>query len=626
MLTKTDLQALYQKHMGKYNTDVQSKGVPVLTKWREYRDKIINGTLTLEEYTNRKPIDYLCNFAENESEFFGSSRAGYATHFMVKLNDDGITYYLSEANGFATNKTANRQDAEAYFNSFIKPLLYNIVTCNDYNDLLTVANSGNFQKYHSKVTLGKIVLLESLVRDNVDFFATFLMMFEPNAINFLCSELGLNTANNRTQKSYEIMSKCYNELSAEIPSKSIETSYEIYQMLLEHCKKNGYFVKKSNGSSFQDQEQIEEEEAIYESNSADSLQNNNSTCEGNLWSDLKKYLFSNTIFYGVPGCGKSYHIKNLLKYADGREICKDYYKRILFHPEYTYSDFIGQIMPETVGTKIEYKFKAGPFTKILKSAIEDTDNNYFLVIEEINRGNAPAIFGDIFQLLDRDNGESEYDIDNESILDEINKDKDGNEKPDSEKIDKIKIPKNLTILATMNTSDQNVFTLDTAFKRRWRMVRISNDFSVDTALSNKPINKINISWRVFAEALNDGILKCDGMIAEDKLLGSHFVKSNDLDDIRKFAEKVFMYLWTDVVKYNKEQLFDSKYKTLDKVIEDFCRGENVFNDACTELAKLYVQVNTSNQNSTVVQQTESEQIPTTEQKEGIINQEANENE
>lgn len=587
MLTKTDLQALYQKHMGKYNTDVQSKGVPILTKWREYRDKIINRTLTLDEYTNRIPTEYLCNFAENESEFFGSSRVGYATHFMVKLNDNGVTYYLSEAHGFAKNKTANRQDAEAYFNSFIKPLLYNIVTCNDYNALLTLSNSADFQKYHSKVTLGKIVLLESLVRDNVDFFATFLMMFEPKAINFLYSELGLNTADNRTQKSYEIMSKCYNELSAEIPSKSIETSYEIYQMLLEHCKKNGYFVKKSNGSSFQDQEQTEEEETIYESNSADGLQNNNSTCEGNLCIDLKKYLSSNTIFYGVPGCGKSHYIKNLLRYTNGDKINDKYYKRILFHPEYTYSDFVGQIMPISKNGDIQYEFVAGPFTEILKSAIEDTDNNYFLVIEEINRGNAPAIFGDIFQLLDRDNGESEYEINNKYISDVIFG-KDSNTP--------IKIPSNLTILATMNTSDQNVFTLDTAFKRRWRMSRIENKFgdsTKDWKITYKTSNntsKILFSWNEFADALNNDILKrCnDGMVAEDKLLGSHFVKANDLDDIQKFAEKVFMYLWTDVVKYNKEQLFNtSTYKTLDDVIKGFCEGQNVFNTDCENLKKLY---------------------------------------
>lgn len=309
------------------------------------------------------------------------------------------------------------------------------------------------------------------------------------------------------------------------------------------------------------------------------------------------FLNSNTIFYGVPGCGKSYFVKSLLKAKNEQnkeiELDKKFYKRILFHPEYTYSDFIGQTMPvvnkET--KEISYNFVPGPFTEILKDALNDKYNQYFLIIEEINRGNAPAIFGNIFQLLDRDNdGKSEYDIYDKTILEYLNKEK-------ANTFESAYIPSNLTIFATMNTCDQNVFTLDTAFKRRWRMSRIKNDFNNgDDEFLNDEYkitfdNGNELIWKNFAIALNNDILKhCnDGMIAEDKLLGTHFIKKNELSNIQIFAEKIFMYLWNDVVKYNKEQLFNPKYITLDEIIDSFVKGKNVFNDGCEQISLLYKQ-------------------------------------
>ena len=305
--------------------------------------------------------------------------------------------------------------------------------------------------------------------------------------------------------------------------------------------------------------------------------------------NAKGYLSANTIFYGVPGCGKSHEVNNLLHIGKSFEIDDSlndkFYKRILFHPEYTYSDFIGQIVPTTKEESISYEFQPGPFVEILRDALQDSENNYFLIIEEINRGNAPAIFGDIFQLLDREeDGCSEYPIYNKEIVKFLQK-----SIPETQKVC---IPSNLTIFATMNTSDQNVFTIDTAFKRRWHMTRIPNNFKnpKDPLLSNE--NKIagkNYSWKEFALALNtDIVANCnDGMIAEDKLLGTHFVKQSELKNVNAFAEKIFMYLWNDVVKYNKELLFRPELKTLDKVIEKFIANENVFNDKCEELLKLF---------------------------------------
>jgi len=276
----------------------------------------------------------------------------------------------------------------------------------------------------------------------------------------------------------------------------------------------------------------------------------------------------NVILYGVPGCGKSHTIKT--------EYCNDkrFMERVVFHPDYTYSDFIGQILPvinKINGEEnITYKFTAGPFTKILKDAIDDNEGRmHYLVIEEINRGNAPAIFGEVFQLLDRENGESEYGITNFDIADYVYGDK----------TQEVIIPKNLTILATMNTADQNVFTLDTAFKRRWVMRSIKNDVAAcDHA--NECIAGTNVTWYSFAKKINDTIIDVsDGNLSsEDNRLGAYFVKSEDLKSRKVFGEKVLMYLWNDAFKYDRDTVFNSEYKTLEDLLSAFeTKGFSVFN-------------------------------------------------
>lgn len=268
----------------------------------------------------------------------------------------------------------------------------------------------------------------------------------------------------------------------------------------------------------------------------------------------------NILLYGVPGCGKSHEIKT--KYCKN----KAFMERVVFHPDYTYSDFIGQILPKTDGDTISYPFVAGPFTEILKKAILDENKNmYYLVIEEINRGNAPAIFGEVFQLLDRENGESEYGITNFDIAKHIYGE--GNEEKE------IKIPSNLTILATMNTADQNVFTLDTAFKRRWSMRSIKNDIpGCDHAGTN--IEGTRITWQNFAEKINDTIIDINegNISSEDNRLGAYFIKEDDLKDRKTFAEKVLMYLWNDAFKYDRDKIFKAEYKTLEKLLDAFCEN------------------------------------------------------
>ena len=293
----------------------------------------------------------------------------------------------------------------------------------------------------------------------------------------------------------------------------------------------------------------------------------------------------NILLYGVPGSGKSWTIQH--EYCDD-EKCME---RLVFHPDYMYSDFVGQILPvvkkdDAGNEKVRYEFKPGPFTKILKKAYEDPKKSYYLVIEEINRGNAPAIFGEIFQLLDRmdedkegyKKGTSEYGITNENIALEVYGNADT----------KVRIPANLSILGTMNTSDQNVFTLDTAFQRRWIMRMIKNTFTNHRYAGNNILDT-TVSWKQFCEAVNEEILRRNNVTSsEDKRLGAYFVSADDLVYVEtgdnasakqiieaehknaRFAEKVIKYLWDDAFKFSHPDTFDTRrYKSLEMVVEIF---------------------------------------------------------
>lgn len=280
------------------------------------------------------------------------------------------------------------------------------------------------------------------------------------------------------------------------------------------------------------------------------------------------FFAENVLFYGVPGCGKSYSVEQRYESQITYKQCK---VRVVFHPDYTYSDFVGQVMPvlekvkKNDGTeeeKLQYKFVPGPFTRILDVAYANHQEKCLLIIEELNRGNAPAIFGEIFQLLDRnDDGSSKYAIYNSDIANEVHKDK----------LCPIKLPPNLTIVATMNTSDQNVFTMDTAFQRRWQMEHIPNKFDFKTAHVNKHLPNSKISWGAFAQIVNKKMHTVNSGFGstDDKSLGVYFATDNDLDNAKRFAEKVLKYLWDDAFKLGRQALFSNCSEGLSSVIEAY---------------------------------------------------------
>lgn len=300
-----------------------------------------------------------------------------------------------------------------------------------------------------------------------------------------------------------------------------------------------------------------------------------------------------TIYYGVPGSGKSYKIDEITK-----NLSEEQKIRVVFHPEYTNADFVGQILPCLTSDGIEYRFKAGPFSKILKKAYQNPNKPHYLIIEEINRGNAAAIFGDLFQLLDRDSeGWSSYEIENLDINSFIrSKDSTYSDAKIESSVNVggytwtentgIRLPPNLSLLATMNTSDQNVFTLDNAFQRRWDMELVPNSCSDSTQMQAKiSVKEKTITWESFQSKINEVIAEKGNESGfssmEDKRLGCWFIKNNeDKIDPEKFANKVLKYLWDDAFKFNRSEIFIDEVKNFEELKNLFIgdKGFEIFKD------------------------------------------------
>ena len=301
----------------------------------------------------------------------------------------------------------------------------------------------------------------------------------------------------------------------------------------------------------------------------------------------------NRIVFGAPGTGKSYQLKTDCEKELNGTVGD--YERVTFHPDYSYSKFVGTYKPVTDSNgTIKYTFVPGPFMRLyvqaIKSGWTETPQPFLLIIEEINRANVAAVFGDIFQLLDRDDdGVSEYDIHaSEDVKNYLAGALDGR----PEDYQKIKIPDNMFIWATMNSADQGVFPMDTAFKRRWNFEylginkneeKISGIGKIELAGSDEPVE-----WNILRRAINEKMSSDQFNINEDKLMGPFFLSKKiiasdedgmiiDTDKfVAAFKSKVIMYLYEDAVKQGKHRFFDgcdnSKYSSVCDAFDELGMG------------------------------------------------------
>ncbi|MGL4848680.1 MAG: AAA family ATPase [Clostridium sp.] len=281
--------------------------------------------------------------------------------------------------------------------------------------------------------------------------------------------------------------------------------------------------------------------------------------------ETKEKLQWNRIIFGAPGTGKSYTLNK------EKDVFGNQYERVTFHPNYSYGQFVGVYKPVSAEDGVGYKYVPGPFMRVLTKAMASNQRNdggaYLLIVEEINRANVASVFGDVFQLLDRNsNGESEYEIETSEEMRKYLYDELGG---DISEYEKIKIPNNMYIWATMNSADQGVFPMDTAFKRRWDFEYLGVDDNQDKIKDIRVqlgYDKHEVKWNDLRVAINEKLLN-ECKANEDKLLGPYFLSNSILeadDDnlikdnekfLKAFKNKVIMYLFEDAVGRQKRNSF-----------------------------------------------------------------------
>jgi len=280
----------------------------------------------------------------------------------------------------------------------------------------------------------------------------------------------------------------------------------------------------------------------------------------------------NHIYYGAPGTGKSHAIVVAIRENHAREI------KTVFHPDVQNSDFIGTLKPEIKDGEIGYRFSPGPFLKAYVEAWNNPADQVWFVIEELNRAPAAAVFGELFLLLDRSpDGSGEYAVDypspecqawvQQNIAESI-----------SDRPDKLRLPSNLYISCTLNSADQGVYPLDTAFKRRWTQHYVPLVYNGPNTLINVTHPErdiIRIPWQSFIKALNT-VMSKNG-IREDRLVGPWFVKEHEFLENGSIPGKVLVYLWDDLFRnHDKSVVFNFAGTTYGSLVSAVEAEQRIF--------------------------------------------------
>lgn len=367
----------------------------------------------------------------------------------------------------------------------------------------------------------------------------------------------------------------YNERCFELIGKTLGVSNNGSWFISEICSKNqdelhftAHILNKDNQYTFSDSQDRSKVLASKIKAYAESKEENN----------LKRYadnLLSEEelqqILFGAPGTGKSHTLNSYANITEQNSI------RTTFHPDSDYSTFVGCYKPtkDEERGEITYDFTPQAFTNAYVAAWRDLENPFFLIIEEINRGNCAQIFGDIFQLLDRDEyGYSSYKTTpDQDLANYISKQLADTDIEDDEVKSgkKMQLPPNLHIWATMNTSDQSLFPIDSAFKRRWDWRYIPIDYTDRGHFI--ACGDTQYSWADFLQKVNDKVEAVTQ--SEDKKLGYWFMGNGAAQKeitIDRFVSKVVFYLWNDVFKdFGKsgntifKDTFDKFHKFFDNV-------------------------------------------------------------
>ena len=526
---------------------------------KEYLNTIINNNKPSKDnpfIKNAKNIKDIKKNLENIKNIFYNNFDHKVINFGKKIGIwKNSNYELSHLSMKTLNSNGSDDDK---VKNYLNKIIFNLLLCKEkekkkimYNPIFTLLNNYDIKN--------RIISNESnLSDDEKKEFWTFIE-------NFLKYEEWLKLEENESNEIVNVInlnSKKIEELKTKCNLNYHNKSYEEYEMIGSNLINLSYYLG------------IE-----------------------------PRKISRQKIYFGSPGTGKSYRVNQDLK-----EIYPDKIIRTTFHPSYYYSDFIAVYKPlynETTNNTI-FKIVLGPLIYILVKALKNPDKNYLLIIDEINRANVSEVFGDFFQLIERNKeGMSEYKINvKKDLWNHLKK------KLNSLLLEGLYFPPNLYIWATMNSSDQGTFPLDTAFKRRWDFEYIGiddNEKEVENICFKIPNDNKKIKWNEFRKLINEKLLKINNTINEDKLLGPFFIGGNlDKDDLEGNGEiiknKVIPYLYEDVLKFLGakaiSEIFtsnkDSKKEevnvilTLSEIIKKFEKEEikNVFNFDEKEIEKI----------------------------------------
>jgi len=512
----------------KFNNDEVER---LISEWKSYKDKILNDTLSLDDYTNilgsytaTMPGGYLCNFLERTTRIvLGSSKPGTAFNFEVKLNDDNSTYYIKSA----SKPNATRQDAEIYFNDNIKGLLKGIVSKTDPLEKIRLIENSN---YSAKQVLMKLAVLDNL--------SDFLYIYSTQWLEELYNEFIDSDAEEAFRKNHQVcvVAKQLLDVNEQDKNELVLLSRFLWR-----------FVNSR---------------AIADTNNP------------------------NVILYGPPGTGKTFSVKSSLDFVCQGDTSR--YEVLQFHPSFTYEDFIEGIKPKGVSKdgNIRFELVNGIFKNFCIKAKKHPEKDFYFVVDEINRANLSMVFGETLSLLEKD---YRHDTENknlirtqysaliEDLIKEDNKFKDLAYEIDNNEV-KFGVPKNLFFIGMMNDVDKSIDAFDLALRRRFKWIRKDCDYEVieeETRFKVKDQFN-NIGQYVKAcEKLNDYISKDLGLGKSYEFGHSFFMKISDIakrkDITNNNVEVLFnLYLRPTLKEYLRAVFAESELENrLDEALNKF---------------------------------------------------------
>lgn len=512
----------------KFNNDEVER---LISEWKSYKDKILNDTLSLDDYTNilgsstaTMPGGYLCNFLERTTRIvLGSSKPGTAFNFEVKLNDDNSTYHIKSA----SKPNATRQDAEMYFNDNIKGLLKSIVSKTDPLEKIRLIENSN---YSAKQVLMKLAVLDNL--------SDFLYIYSAQWLEELYSEFIDSDAEEVFRKNHQVcvVAKQLLDVNEQDKNELVLLSRFLWR-----------FVNSR---------------AIADKNNP------------------------NVILYGPPGTGKTFSVKSSLDFVCQGDTSR--YEVLQFHPSFTYEDFIEGIKPKgvTKDGNIRFELVNGIFKNFCIKAKKHPEKDFYFVVDEINRANLSMVFGETLSLLEKD---YRHDTENknlirtqysaliEDLIKEDNKFKELAYEIDNNGV-KFGVPKNVFFIGMMNDVDKSIDAFDLALRRRFKWIRKDCDYEVieeETRFKGKDqFNNIG-QYLKACEKLNNFISQDLGLGKSYEFGHSFFMKISDIakrkDITNNNVEVLFnLYLRPTLKEYLRAVFAESELESrLDEALNKF---------------------------------------------------------